>query len=800
MIITETKGTAKIIGDIQSNSVSIDLSNIGFITQLLSTNLYSRPIESFLRETVSNAWDSHVEAGNDSPILLELGTDTENRNYCRIQDFGVGLSPERFNSIYKNIGSSTKREDNTQIGGFGIGRFSALAYSDSVYLTSNYQGIKYKYLMYKDGNIIKIDELFNGPTTDADGLEVMVYILSGDISSFKDAIKDQLIYFENLFISIDRLSNSGKYLFKDFADKFNDLKIKRYKTFSVNSLSTNRMPTLCLGKIQYPLNSYSIKNSKFKFNNNYPITVNFEIGELEVTPNREQVSYSKRNVEIIEKRLDEVQDELNAIVKEQSIADYTDFRKYINQLSDGTVSINLLEHNNFSYGFKVLFRDSAITYMGKSYSKSLVDTYNYIYNNASNEISKHVSFKASDKRLYVKMESIYVPYLSSLFSGLDGIHDLPVESLKSKVYVGKYSEMNENTKNYIRQNAINNSYFLKEIHPYKLLRVILRKVELSKKNSYYDKYEFKKEELKLVVKCLIDDLNKIPRFNNEDVPASFIAQSKIALKAKKTNSIGSSMNWSEEVNLFKLRLSDKSNYNGISVTSDSERVSLSTIKKNWNKFPVIYSVKDDKSLRELFWVFNNCIGLSYRKYVFVEIAPTKIKILNQFPNFIPIEQFMNIEYKKIRMLATARYISNNYPHISTLYLRKNSLKSISLKLNDAVCKINEYVQDNSIKSSYWASSTSSSLEILKDIDSICEKHNYYDGEMMGYLKKHEKLLENAKFISLFPVYGSGIESKLVNIVVDYALSRRLFKPDLEAVKKLKKETIFNIKEENNENN
>ena len=152
---------AEYIGDIQENRVGIDKENLGFITTLLTSNLYSKPLESFFRETVSNAYDSHMEAGTTAPILL-LVEDVENvySTYrISIRDYGVGISPERFDKIYKNIGSSTKRDSNDFIGMFGIGRFSCLACVDVAHITSYYDGVKYSYVMYKNGGGINIDML-----------------------------------------------------------------------------------------------------------------------------------------------------------------------------------------------------------------------------------------------------------------------------------------------------------------------------------------------------------------------------------------------------------------------------------------------------------------------------------------------------------------------------------------------------------------------------------------------------------------------------------------------------------------
>jgi HSP90 family molecular chaperone len=120
MIINQEQSNAVVTGEIKNNRVGIDVDNINFITNLLTSNLYSFPIESFLRETVANAWDSQVEAGNvNTPILIKISSQNKSDITISIRDYGTGLSPERFDEIYRNIGSSTKRNSNEYIGALG---------------------------------------------------------------------------------------------------------------------------------------------------------------------------------------------------------------------------------------------------------------------------------------------------------------------------------------------------------------------------------------------------------------------------------------------------------------------------------------------------------------------------------------------------------------------------------------------------------------------------------------------------------------------------------------------------------
>lgn len=320
MIINADKGNIKVLGDIREFKTSIDPKNLEFITTLLSSNLYSDPEQSFIREIVSNAWDSHVEAGTtDIPVIIRFKRGN-NGWEVTIRDFGTGLSPERFQEVYCNIGSSTKRESNEFIGGFGIGKYSSLACTNTVYITSYYKGTAFLYVMVKSGNTITTNLVMEKPTEEKNGVEVTIKNIS-NIDPYKKALK-YIVFFPNVYV--DGIDN-----------EVNNTKLKRFNNFAVASESIDTK--ILLGNVLYPCNTrlLSVASKDFLYDIKYSgIVIKFNVGEISITPNRESIIYSSDTISKIEDRVTAAKAELDTMVRNKFNKDYDNLYEYYRVISD----------------------------------------------------------------------------------------------------------------------------------------------------------------------------------------------------------------------------------------------------------------------------------------------------------------------------------------------------------------------------------------------------------------------------------------------------------------------------------
>lgn len=340
MIINADKGNIKVLGDIREFKTSIDPKNLEFITTLLSSNLYSDPEQSFIREIVSNAWDSHVEAGTtDIPVIIRFKRGNDGWEVT-IRDFGTGLSPERFQEVYCNIGSSTKRESNEFIGGFGIGKYSSLACTNTVYITSYYEGTAFLYVMVKSGNTITTNLVMKKPTEEKNGVEVTIKNIP-DIIPYKKALK-YIVFFPNVYV--DGIDN-----------KLNNTKLKRFNNFAVASEPIDTK--ILLGNVLYPYNAkfLSIASNDFLRNIGYSgIVIKFNVGEISITPNRESIIYSSDTISKIEDRIMAAKAELDTMISNKFSRDYDNLYEYY-KVTSNKICYNPLDDSyypiiGYSYG------------------------------------------------------------------------------------------------------------------------------------------------------------------------------------------------------------------------------------------------------------------------------------------------------------------------------------------------------------------------------------------------------------------------------------------------------------------
>lgn len=100
----------------------------------LIDSLYTNKVRAVIRELASNARDSHIEAGQTDPFLIQIPTNMAPT--FRVRDYGTGLCHEDMMDLYTTIFKSTKENTNDQTGSWGLGSKSPFAYTDTFQVTA----------------------------------------------------------------------------------------------------------------------------------------------------------------------------------------------------------------------------------------------------------------------------------------------------------------------------------------------------------------------------------------------------------------------------------------------------------------------------------------------------------------------------------------------------------------------------------------------------------------------------------------------------------------------------------------
>jgi hypothetical protein len=316
--------------DIQS--MDFGIGDVSTIIDILRNRLYSNPIRTLTQEYLCNSRDSHREAGKENtPIKVTLPTKLEST--LKIRDYGVGLSPDRVRDVFVNYGSSTKRKDNVQTGGFGIGAKSAWAYTDSFVIVSYYEGKARTYAAHTGRNSNGTLELINEEdTSEPNGVEVQIPVKQSDIEFFVNAVYRCTFFWD---VKPDLKGITEVEVPKDYTNLEKNIvsREKNWLLLNKTELSKrlfdahNAEIFVLIDKIPYSINKFlreCPEVEKLRNATSAPNSINFievDNGVLEVSATRESISdkdSSKEKVNQLCKEVNEIlADHVNSMFKEE---------------------------------------------------------------------------------------------------------------------------------------------------------------------------------------------------------------------------------------------------------------------------------------------------------------------------------------------------------------------------------------------------------------------------------------------------------------------------------------------------
>ena len=289
MILQDTINEVEQIGNITEQSeFSIKASKKAFA---ILSGLYSDIHLGIIREIGANAMDAHVAAGKkDVPIEIHLPNALE--PWLIIKDQGTGISHKDIYSIYTTYFESTKTNTNEQTGCFGIGGKIFFAYTDNSTIYSIVDGVKRTYTAFINaGGLPSISLVSQEETKEPNGFAVQIPIKSNDFEKFKDATYRACRYYE-----VKPNITGGKI-------DWNIDKPNFVGSFWRSFTSLNQSFAL-MGNVAYPINTYQLTYENQDIARKAGLVINFNLGELEITPSREDLTYSDFTIKALNDKIE----------------------------------------------------------------------------------------------------------------------------------------------------------------------------------------------------------------------------------------------------------------------------------------------------------------------------------------------------------------------------------------------------------------------------------------------------------------------------------------------------------------
>jgi hypothetical protein len=334
MKIQESSAAVDVKTNMQMTSIKAELAQdkLHKMWDLLQSP-YRDPIASLIREYVSNGFDSHIEAGVDTPVYVSLEED-QSGWFWACEDFGVGLSETRCRDIFMKYLTSTKEETNDQIGAFGMGSKSGLGYTDVVHIRTRFDGTEYKYMLHKTTDAPTLSLVESYSTDKCNGTQVKVYLKDhwDEADRFIKKTKEQLTYFDNVHYG-GRL----EHLNEEFV-------VFKGKNFWHKPTCSFRNTHLVIGKVSYPINWENMGRTEMFL----PIALSFDIGDLPVIFTREDIRYTDDAIRKIKTKIADAEEELIALASPK-VKEVDDLHFY-NDLVSGTPTVRFDEEHSMELG------------------------------------------------------------------------------------------------------------------------------------------------------------------------------------------------------------------------------------------------------------------------------------------------------------------------------------------------------------------------------------------------------------------------------------------------------------------